>query len=178
MLRKATQIVKKAWDEGNEVVVWIREKRRPTGEDEQGIAVHSAIGNPDDDVGMDDESLVELSVIDDLSGHAACPGTVGDGEYTKLKTCIAIDSGSSAVVLLEAWPLGLAMKPPNGSLAVQASAGAAGETTANTGHKKVDFLTDAGQQRGMAVQCADVNKPLTCVAGIAGGPRNGTTRTS
>ena len=94
-------------------------------------------------------------------------------EYVKFKKGITMDRGSAAFVLPEAWLPGLALKLSKGSLAGQAFVGATGKTTPNKGQKKAEFYTDAGQQRGMVFQCADVNKPLACVAGVADGLAKG-----
>ena len=43
-----------------------------------------------DGIVSNDESMIELCLIDDGSGDVACPGTVGDGKYIKLKKGITI----------------------------------------------------------------------------------------
>ena len=85
----------------------------------------------------------------------------------RIKNGITMDSGSAAFVMPTRWLPMFELQQSKGSLAGQRYVGATGNVVPNEGEKHVEFVTGDGQDRALTFQCADLNKMLAGIAGVA-----------
>lgn len=153
-------VVRRAWKQGLEVDVWIREKVA----EYVHVQAHS------------DTEVVHAVVRSSDGNITHFPGTIGDGELLRIRRGVTIDSGSAAFAMPETRLPGSGTKPSEGSTYGQTLIGATGKVAANTGETVVGFRTAGGRDPRGTFQASDVNTSLACVAGIADGPRPGEER--
>ena len=161
------QIVRRAWEDGKEIEIWIREKipDGSPGKSETEDTIQDLVRG--DSGGSTQVEL--LALADDDNDKPECPGVVGEGDWVRIRKGITIDSGAAAFVMPEAWSPGFEKEESICSKGGQQIIGATGTVTKNTGQRKIEFRTNEGQDRRGTFQCADVTKILACVAGLADG---------
>ena len=169
MNEQVAAIVRRAWEEGKEVDMRVRQK----------LAVGEVAAQEDEDMVKDvvrsidfndDEPMVELlAVADDPDDRNDCPGTQGSGKWLKVRKGITIDSGSAAFVMPETWLPGFKTVPSPGSKRGQKFIWATGKPAYNSGEKQLEFRIASGGDRRCTFQTSDVNQMLACVAGLADG---------
>ena len=105
----------KAWNEGQEIEIWIRAKVK-SEEPQTSPGVHDVVraldyeerGHVERTEGMqvdeEEEDVAPLLALSDSSvDRIDCPGAVGDGEWLKVRNGITVDSGSAAFVMPTSW---------------------------------------------------------------------------
>ena len=140
LTKRVADIVARAWTEGREIEVYVREKiATNSGVQEASPEVHGVVRALDGQERFDDEQAQDMeqchalrsvlpldALADDEKDRGDCPGTTGDGEWLKIRNGITIDSGSAAWVMPTSWFPGLTLSPSHGSKRGQKFVGGGG----------------------------------------------------